>query len=213
MRKLLGTLAAVMLLVGCYTEDDYTGNPEGPKVAIVGDGDMETVAAGLHAALDGDYRVRVAGHERTTYDNAAVIQEFLDVAVSDAGMVFGEDVPDVFVLMPSWLDVHQNDRDPFEFYGFTGDLDPTPIGVRAITTTAGICYVFGTLTYDRADVDEANDLLRSPGFAAAYPDVVLADWDAEVDAHPGYQNNEGGVTVSGEAALVATIDAAVRSCP
>lgn len=202
MKRVIATALVAALVCACYVEEDYTGNPSGPRVAVVGDADMETVASALHAELDGTYSVKIAGNEMTTPEMEQIVTDYLDP----------QDAPDVFVFMPPWLDVDEDVKDVFEIYGFTAGMgDPTQ-GIRSLTLDVGACYVFGTLTYDRADVDEANDILRSPEMASMYPDVVIADWDAEVNANPSYQDAMGNVTSVGEAALVEVISDAVAEC-
>src|SRR3954454_14743342 len=69
----LGATVAIVLLaggilVGCGSEDGYTGNPTGLRVAILGDSITNNAYAQVRAALDPTYQSRISDWIVWTFD-------------------------------------------------------------------------------------------------------------------------------------------------
>jgi lysophospholipase L1-like esterase len=201
---LLSALALALVAAGCIHETEYSGNPGGQHVVVIGDSITNNSAAQLHEALDGDHQVKLSGIIGAT---------IADQQIHADEYAATEPLPAVVVV-----DLGTNDA---------WQAVPTETSATEIDTMIGkfpdACIVLTTVNehVGPPSVKPTKDgRLYSNELAAALnvelrakADVVI-EWDAQVNIDPGLYLKPDTIhpTPEGAALLGELIDDAIGAC-
>jgi len=192
-------LTAILLLASCVLEEEYTGNLDGPRVAVIGDSITYFSVDELHDALDPDVAVRVAAAIGATFERGR-----------DPALVLGPTEPDVAVVMLGTNDVWR---------GLT--LAKTTADMEALLAEfTGACIVMATLNENTVDAVAADGALYDNVAASATNEVIRAradrvvEWDASANADAVRYLDGGTIhpTDEGSQLLASLVAEQVASC-
>jgi hypothetical protein len=193
------TVAVAISASGCLVEDDYSGNPEGNTIAVIGDGTVATASDDLHSTLDDSYRVRLAGTETDVTGLTSVTYDFLTHDVTPSQVVFNAGA----------YDIAQGDTENLAEELFTMVTLPHYFAATCVHVVT-IPEVGPTDTPATAALNEAM-MIVPPSSGEALWNVV--DWAAAVEANPGYVDASGKPTAEGAAVYADLVSEALASCP
>jgi hypothetical protein len=216
-RRSVAGVLSVTLLVAVATAciPPYTGNPIGPRVAVVGDSITNDSAEALHLALDARYHVSVDGKiNLTVNERLGTVVEYFDQF----------DVPEIVVVALGTNDAH------FAGSGRPVPLDPGRLNQSLYDSSLGIWRMLSVASSARCIVlVDVSTHTRYPGlnewagawnsvflppFAASYPQVRYASWDQAV-GHFGTGITRDTIHPNdvGQLVFAVTVANAIATCP
>ncbi|MDZ7733312.1 MAG: SGNH/GDSL hydrolase family protein [Acidimicrobiia bacterium] len=168
-RAVLIAAGALLLavLAGCQlVEEEYSGDPDGPKVSVIGDSITVLAADEIHGAMDDAYQTRIAA--RTGYTWRRMLDDAEEHAATD---------PEVAVVNLGTNDVSTSE--PIPRPELFADVERL-LGVYEEDTCLVLVTVYDDAVKDDYDNEKAT-LLNAR--MKAWADVVV-DWDAAVSEDP-----------------------------
>lgn len=196
MRKSAGVAVAVvaLALTGCLKEDQYSGNVEGSPVVVVGDNTVDAAAGELHATLDPNHQVKLAGDDQSIEKYEPVLAEYLAATPAPEHVIID-------------VGTHELTSNPEPELGQALAYFAT-MSIEAGTACTYVVTVpeVGSLAND--STADLNAALRE---ADGWPGLDYVDWAGAVAENPGYVDGAGRPTDTGAAAYAALVDEALSA--
>jgi hypothetical protein len=203
-RMIAAAIVAVALLSGCIPQ--YTGNPTGKRVGLLGDSTMDLEREELPPLLNDRYR--------TSFE---AFPGYTVAGLQDEATLYAISKPDVMVISAGTMDVYTNIEswDGFqELLRVGATIDKFPGCVVWVNVMNGEGYPAPGIA--QWAIDRANAFNASLRFwTTRYPNLRIVDWSGEVlaqgvdalllPANP-HANEKG------QAVMATMIDAAIATC-
>lgn len=193
-------LLALVVASGCLVvEEDYTGNPDGPRVALLGDSISYGAVDEIHAALDPTHQVRIHAVTGITFAGS-----------QERAVEFGATDPDVVVVELGTNDVWTNvplATITMDLTTLLGEFPAACVVMSTVNEHTQNAVSGDGIVYDNAAAHDLNEVIRAQA-------TNLVEWDVAANADAARYLDAGTIhpTPDGEALLAALVQEQVEAC-